>query len=180
MDLKQEMMRMLPAWILGLVILFIVYKSKYRPLIRVQPKSIKYFCGMMVVVAIFRLFLWHFFHRMTIIPVDMKAVEALPWQTSFFVFWEDATYVLPFMIFKRIIANKKYMRLFYYTLMGLMCFSFGAGHLYQSVFTGIAMMFYIPLMMDAGEQVGIGTVMICHTIFDLMATGVTLLALRGL
>lgn len=179
MSFKVEVMRMLPGWILGAIILLATFKSKYKPLIRVQPKAIKFFLCFVTVLGIGRFISWKLFHQMTLIPVDMKAVQSIPWYTVLMVYWEDAVFVLPFMIFKRIVYQKKYMRLFYYATMFLMCLDFGLGHIYQSIYTGIFMMLYIPMMMEMGEEFGIGTVMICHTIFDLSMTVVTFLALRG-
>jgi hypothetical protein len=116
---------------------------------------------------------------MTIIPIDINAVRAIPWQAGLFVYWEDATFILPLMIFRRLIAGKKHMKLIYFAMMFLMCLDFGAGHLYQAPWAALLMAFYIPTVMSLCEQYGVGTIMICHTIFDLSMMGALLLATRG-
>jgi hypothetical protein len=179
MTSHEVLTHMLPAWILGLVILFFTYRSKYQYLLRVEPKAVKFLTCFVFVLGIVRYFCYQKFHQMTIIPVDLKAAQAIPWWVALGVYSEDAIYVLPFVIFKDVVHGKKYMRLFYYALMFLMCLSFGAGHLYQSVATGIFMMFYIPIMMDLVRQFGVGTTMICHTIFDLVMIATTALAMKG-
>lgn len=179
MSFEQTVLRMWPAWVIGLSILLLTFKSKYRPLLAVKLKPIKFFLCFIAVLVVTRLVCWKLFQQMTLIPVDIKALQSIPWQASLFVFWEDATYVLPFMIFKRIVHGKKYMRLFYYATMFLMCLDFGAGHIYQSIYVGLLMTIYIPMVMDLAEQYGVGTVMICHTIFDLSMIGTAILATKG-
>lgn len=179
MSFKEEAIRMLPAWIIGATILGLTFKSKYRQLLRVKPKAISFMLGFISLVAVCRFISWKLFHRMTLLPVDMEAIREIPWQTGLFVYWEDATFVLPFMIFKRMIVGKKYMKLSYYAIMFLMCLDFGMGHMYQNPWAGLIMMAYIPMVMEIAEEYGVGTVMVCHTLFDLAMIGVTFLATKG-
>lgn len=179
MTFQQLVHHLWPAWLMGTAILFITFKSKFKSLLTIKWRGVKFFIGLVFITSIIRLICYHFFHRMTLLPVDLKACRALPWQGCLFVFWEDATHILPLMIFKRLIAGKKYMYLFYFATMFLIMLDFGVGHIYQSITAGLVMMLYIPVVMDLCEQFGVGTVMICHTIFDLAAFATIAIAMKG-
>jgi hypothetical protein len=45
--------------------------------------------------------------------------------------------------------------------------SFGLGHVYQGWAAAAMLSFYIPFTFKKGQEVGFGTVMLCHTLYDL-------------
>lgn len=179
MTFKQVALSMWPAWVAGAIIILATAKSKFRDLLAVKLPAIKFFICFAAVNSILRLIAWKLFHRMTVFPINMKEVAEIPWQAGLFVFWEDATHILPLLIFQRIISGRKYMYLFYFAIMFLIMLDFGLGHIYQSLLVGLVMMFYIPAVMNLGKQFGVGTVMICHTIFDLSAMATVAISMKG-
>jgi hypothetical protein len=168
MSFQEMALRMFPYWILGLFILYIVYQSSHRDLLRVQPKSVARWILFLGALTIYRIFIFKFFLDNGTLQDMTYCALMTPWEATLMVFWEDACYSLPLVIFARWLGNDKLWKkgLIFAAILMVMT-SFGLGHTYQGYWTAFFLSFYIPFTYKKGQEVGFGTVMICHTLYDL-------------
>lgn len=166
---------MWPMWLIGFCILVITF-LKRPELIRVDKEAVIKWVKMMGVVLVLRvivlrllLMAGHHFH----IPLvhkqenQMHMLLGIPWQAMLFVFWEDAVHVLPLIILQQMGEKSRWIKIVYRILLPLVMLDFGLGHAYQGLAAVFIMAMYIPITMKLGKRFGVGTNMICHTIYDL-------------
>lgn len=179
MTFQEMALRMFPYWIMGLFMVFAVYQSKYKDLLRVEPKAILKWVGCLALLTVYRIIIFKFFSGNDKLHDMTSGAMMIPWQATLTVFWEDACHGLPLAIIGLALGKDKLWKkvLNYALLIGVMV-SFGLGHVYQGYIAAACLSFYIPFSLKKGHEVGFGTVMICHTLYDL-ATILTIKTFLG-
>jgi membrane protease YdiL (CAAX protease family) len=87
------------------------------------------------------------------------------------VYWEDAFFTLPILILERLKVNKAIL----IVLLGFNAISFALGHLSYGLLWAAITLLYVPFISyKYGKLNGLGTVMVCHILYDL----ITLITLR--
>jgi hypothetical protein len=145
-------------WMLGALIVGLVMLTDQKTLLRIDKKAIKNFLFGMCFITFIRClqYLTQPVHTTSIIPLGATA----------FVWWEDAMNSLPLILFRKLIGVSKWTRPIHWLLTFLFMFEFSTGHLYQGLLPAAILSLYIPFSIKMGEKYGIGTVMICHCLYD--------------
>lgn len=167
-------LRMWPMWMLGILMMVITIVSGHKDLLRVDKAGLKWFGKILVSVTIARLILfsllWQFIaHR-------FAPIAWLPWETTLMVFWEDAAVTLPLLLLMRFIGTSKKTWPIHGFFILLMMTAFGSGHLYQGIGSAVFISAYVPVTLWVARKKGLGTVMICHILYDLC----TILLIQGM
>jgi membrane protease YdiL (CAAX protease family) len=82
------------------------------------------------------------------------------------VFWEDAVFTLPILFWERYSNPSKWL---VYPVLAASAIFFGMGHLYQGIMGGVMAAFYLfVISYGYGKKHGLGTVMICHVLYDML------------
>ena len=149
---------MMIPWILGALSVIYVYRID-KSYLRIDTKAIKSFLVFMLWLTLIRTFMFIFISN----PMENILPLINPW-LMLGVFWEDAVYVLPLIMLR---DKTNLNKVAYYTLFVISALVFASGHLYQGIM-GLASIFYLYLSAKYGRQYGFGTVMICHTLYDLI------------
>jgi hypothetical protein len=180
MDFKTMAANLLPFWIAGATMVCATIASGYKDLLRIDKKAVLKFVGFMCAVSLIRFVTFKIAMSNPVLEKQLKDNLApmlqVPWQGTLFVFWEDAMHTLPIILTSVLLAGQKYAKLIEYLMMAFIMVSFGLGHTYQGTLAAIFISFYIPFAVNAGRKYGVGTVMACHTIYDLA----TILLFRSL
>lgn len=154
---------------MGLFMLYTVYNSKYRNLLRIDSKVIMKWIGFMAVITVYRIIVFKIFSDNSKLHDMTSGAMMIPWQATLTVFWEDACHGLPLAILSIWLGQDKlWKKIFTWSAVALVAISFGLGHVYQGYISAFFLSFYIPYTFKKGQQVGFGTIMICHTIYDLL------------
>lgn len=168
MSLQEVALQYLPCWLLGIWMIYFTCADGYGYMMRVELKSILKFLLWMVPVTALRL-LWL---KYTISSGSMgptkEIVDMIPVASTLGVFWEDACFTLPLVLFS-LFLNNKWEPYISKILLVLTMISFGSGHLYQGPVMAAAISFYIPYTMKLAKKYGFGTVMCCHVLFDMIS-----------
>lgn len=179
MTFAEIAIKMFPYWILGLFMIFATYNSKYRDLLRIEYKPLLKWCGFLVLVTIYRIAVFKIFEGREELKDLTSGAMTIPWQAALTVFWEDMCHGLPLAVLALYLGQDKiWKKVVVYAAIAITMFSFGLGHVYQGYMAAILLSFYIPYTYSKGQQVGFGTVMICHSLYDLV-TILTLQAFLG-
>jgi hypothetical protein len=149
---------MLIPWMLGTLSLIYTYKVDKKYL-KIDFEAIKSFLIFMLWLTLFRTVLFF----MSSNPIEGFLHLINPW-LMLGVFWEDAVFVMPLIILK---DKKNVPNVLYYTLFAISTAVFALGHSYQGIM-GLTSAIYIYFSAKYGRQLGFGTVMICHTLYDLI------------
>lgn len=165
MDLKSMVLVMYPYWIAGALMIWATVKTGNKEAVRVEKKGIKEFCKFIFVITLYRILLFKLFHNH--FHDTAKAVTQIPWVLTLTVFWEDAMHGLPLLLIRNFIGNKWWSKPVNLLLTAVVMLEFGLGHVYQGVLSAVLLSFYIPYSVKMGKKHGFGTVMICHTLYDL-------------
>ena len=169
MTFTEMALRMFPYWILGLFMIFATYNSKYRELLRVEYKPLLKWCGFLVLVTIYRIAIFKIFSGNDYLKDLTAGAMTIPWQATLTVFWEDACHGLPLAILALFLGQDKlWKKVITYIAIAVTMVSFGLGHVYQGYLAAAALSFYIPYSYKKGQEIGFGTIMICHSLYDLV------------
>lgn len=175
MTFQEMALRMFPYWIMGIFMLFVTYQSKHRDLLRFEWKPAMKFMGFLGILTAYRAIMFHFFSDNATLQDMTSGAMIIPWQATLTVFWEDACHSLPLVILARALGNDKWWKKgLIWAAIAMVMVSFGLGHIYQGYIAAALLSFYIPFTFKKGQEVGFGTVMVCHTLYDL----VTILTLQ--
>lgn len=173
MSFAEIALRMWPMWVMGLFMIFSVYHSEYRNLLRVQVKPILKWILFLIGLTAYRIIMLKYFSGP--FKAQSGGVMMIPWQATLTVFWEDACHGLPLAIMSlKMGQDKLWKKIVMWAAIIFTMFSFGLGHVYQGAIAAFFLSFYIPFTYKKGQEIGFGTVMICHTLYDL----VTILTLK--
>jgi len=165
MTFSEIAIRMYPSWIMGLFMLFTTYNSKYKNLLRVELKPTLKWLKILLFITITRIIVLKFVGHGSL----NQGAATIPWQMAFTVFWEDLCYGLPLAIFALALGNNtKWKRIVTTIMIIAMMLSFGLGHVYQGYFAAFALSFYVPFTFKKGQEVGFGTIMVGHVLYDLI------------
>jgi len=165
---------MFPYWIMGLFMIFAVWHSKYKDLLRIEFKAVLKWLGFIVLLTAYRIAVFKIFHGNEKIHDMTSGAMMIPWQATLTVFWEDACHGLPLAIMSLGLGSDKlWKKILMWAVVAMVAFAFGLGHVYQGYVAAFFLSFYVPYTFKKGQQIGFGTVMICHTLYDL-ATIVTI------
>lgn len=169
MTFQEMALRMYPYWIMGLFMLFATYFSSYRNLIRVEFKPILKWIGFLAFLTVYRIAIFKIFQGNETLNNMTSGATTIPWQATLAVFWEDACHGLPLAILSLALGKDKlWKKIVTWIAILLVMISFGLGHTYQGLWAAFFLSFYVPFTFKKGQEVGFGTVMICHTLYDLV------------
>lgn len=158
---------MLPYWIMGFLFTVLVYNSRFKKFLRVNFETVIKWIFILIIVTIYRIIVFKYFSDGYI--NNQTDPLPFPWISVLFVFWEDACYTLPIAIFENYLGRDKlWKRILIYFIILMSMISFGSGHLYQGNLSAFILSFYIPFTLDKGKKNGFGTMMICHTLYDIV------------
>jgi len=148
--------------IAGLLIMERVLKSKHADLLRVSFAGVASFLKFMAVVSILRLVI---ISQLGLPPIPPELADRSI--LSFWpVFWEDAVFTLPILFWERYSNPSKWL---VYPVLAASAIFFGMGHLYQGIMGGVMAAFYLfVISYGYGKKHGLGTVMICHVLYDML------------
>lgn len=146
----------------------ITASSGNKDLLRIDRKAIKSWLKFLFVLTIYRCILFYFFGKTQFLADSLKSADFIPWQATLFVFWEDACHTIPLVLFSRLLGKKWYtMPIYAMALIAVMA-SFGLGHTYQGGLAALLLSLYIPFTIKKGKELGFGTMMVGHTLYDLV------------
>lgn len=171
MDLLNFALRMWPNWLMGIYMIYATIKSDNKDLVRVESSPIRNWVEILTFATIFR-FLAFFTMKLTGTGLDairehLMPIFQIPWQLTLTVFWEDACHTLPLALLQRFLPNKLWAKALNFVALLLVMLSFGLGHTYQGIGAACLISLYIPISLKLGKKYGFGTMMICHTLYDL-------------
>lgn len=168
MDFQTIAQNMYPYWILGALTIAAVIAAGKKELVRVESKPLINWCIFLVFITIVRVILVKFAESQGA-TMPANAIRIIPWAASFTVFWEDAAHGMPLLILRMLLPkNRWYSKLIYFAALSMVMCSFGVGHVYQGLGVACLLSFYIPYSIRCGRKYGFGTVMLCHTLYDLV------------
>jgi hypothetical protein len=135
----------------------------HRHDIRVELDKVAKFLAFMAIVTAFRLALGSYFQT----PPLSDSFPIQFWQFAL-VFWEDAYFVAP-LYFTYKMRDHKYFKYVWYALAIYLSVDFGLGHAYQGL-KGVIITSIYPVFISLrySRKVGIGTVMVCHILYDMI------------
>jgi hypothetical protein len=159
---------MYPFWILGALVIIATVCAGQKNLLRIEIKPILKWCSFLILITGIRIFLLKSagYVGLTGTPTGLMAI---PWVASFTVFWEDICHSLPLVILNDLIGTtRKWARVVNQIALFTVSVSFGLSHLYQGIVVSAILCFYVPYSIKYGKKYGFGTVIVCHTLFDLV------------
>lgn len=174
MNIKSLILTMYPYWILGAAVIWATIKAGYADAVRVEKKAIFNWLKFLGSITLYRIVLFKLFPNISMFRDAAHSILQIPWPMTLTVFWEDACHGLPLLLLQRLIGTKKWTWPIHGILTALVMLEFGMGHVYQGLFAAILLSCYVPYSIKMGKKVGFGTVMVCHTLYDL----VTILTLK--
>jgi hypothetical protein len=160
--------RMWPMWFMGGTVAMLALSSSHSDLLRVTPSALKNWAKILVFITIFRLLSYIVFganHSITS-RHTMETIASIPLLITFTVPWEDFFCSLPVLLMDRIIKNKKLSKILQIVSTVILMVFFGSGHIYQGYLTAIFLSLYVPWSLKLGKEYGVGTVAICHVMYD--------------
>lgn len=167
MDFTEIVIKMWPCWAMAFFVIFATYNSEYKSLLRIQKRQLAIWVAFLVFLLIFRVIKFKFFSSYETLEKNEAIFQMISWKSCLFVFWEDICHGLPLLLLRRMIGTRKWLKPLYYIALLLVMISFGTGHLYQGWKAALMISFYIPFTVNKGEEVGFGTIVACHTLYDL-------------
>jgi len=169
MTFAEMALRMYPLWIFGLSMMFAAYSSKYRNLLRVEWKPVMKWCVFLSLVTVYRIVMFKVFAGSEALQSLTSGAMTIPWQATLTVFWEDMCHGLPLAVFALALGNDSAWKKFLiWAAVIMVMISFGLGHTYQGYIAAALLSLYVPYTFKKGQEVGFGTVMICHSLYDLV------------
>lgn len=169
MTFQEIAMRMFPFWMMGLFMLVAVYRSENRDLLRVDYKSVAKWILFLGAITIYRVIVFKIFEGNEKLHDMTSGAMMIPWQATLTVFWEDMCHTVPIALLARWLGTDKWWKKGVIgAVIGLVMVSFGLGHVYQGAIAAAFLSLYIPFTYKKGQEIGFGTIMVCHTLYDLV------------
>lgn len=163
MDSLDFIIHMMPMYLIGIIMILIVYFSGLKDMLRIEKKPLFKFFKILGVLTVFRATTFFLLPEQE--WLSNNNIYSL--LSVLFVFWEDMVHTVPLLLLKKIInSDSKIFKWFYRFLILIVTLSFGSGHLYQGWPAAIVLSLYIPITLKIGEKRGFGTVMVGHVIYD--------------
>ena len=151
-------------WLTGAIILLLVFIFD-RSVLSIDVKALKLVVKVLAIGSVLSLVV-------NLISGRFPPLLPVPVTSLFFVGWEDAVFVL-----LPIYYAEKFLPKWGFVISAVVSsIVFGLGHLYQGWFIVLLLSFY-PYFISYkyGKKYGFGTVIILHTIYDLVIFGNTTL-----
>ena len=101
MTFSEIAFRMFPYWFFGIFMIYAVYNSKHRDLLRIDFKILVKFCVFLIGITALRCWAIQYLYS-----GDIVSPTPMPWQVALTVFWEDLAYALPLVILKDLLMGK--------------------------------------------------------------------------
>ena len=168
MDARQVADGLFPCWCMGLWIMYLVWNSDHKDLLKVSKEGLIKFAKFLGIVTAARIFYLSVIAPDATLEAIRNSSDAVPWQIMLGVFWEDMCNTIPLVILGTMIEGKKWLRPLYLMLMAAMSLTFGSLHAYEGLQAMIVLSMYIPFTIRLVKKYGFGTVMICHIVYDLV------------
>lgn len=178
MDFKQMAMQLWPCWMLGILMVYLTWKSQYKEVLRVDLKGILKFARLLLIITVARVVLLKLLAPPEMLDNIRNISHMIPWQAILGVFWEDACHTMPLVLAGMMWAGSKWYPILSKIALVVVMASFGSGHIYQGWLAAIGLSFYIPMTIKLGKKYGFGTIMLCHIAYD-MSTLFTLKWIAG-
>lgn len=153
---------------MGLWMMYLIWNSDHKDLLRITKEGLIKFAKFFAVVTAARVFYLSVIAPDALLEQIRSSSDMVPWQTMFGVYWEDMCHAVPLVILGRMMADKKWFKHIYTAIILAMSITFGSLHSYEGLQAMIVLAFYIPFTMRLGQKYGFGTVMLCHTVYDLV------------
>lgn len=168
MTFKDIALSMWPFWGIGAVMLAATAAAGHKELIRIEKSAVLRWVKFLGIITIYRLLVFKLLAHFSMFGNSVQGASIIPIGATFTVFWEDACHGLPLVLLQMMIGTKTWLtKIINAVALGLVAASFGSGHVYQGTFAAMILMLYIPYSMKLGKKYGFGTVMVCHTLYDL-------------
>lgn len=134
-----------------------------RKTLRIELDKVAKFLALMAIITAIRLSLMSYSNSF-----GNEVLTKIPFWSFGLVFWEDLFYVIP-IYYTRYLKDHKYLKYCWYLLIIGLSAHFGIGHLYQGLFAVLITALY-PYFISYkyGKDVGFGTVMVCHVLYDMI------------
>lgn len=165
MNAKDLAIAMYPHWLIGIFVIWATIKAGYSDLLRFDKKAILGWVRFLILLTVYRIGMFKLF------PVHFSAASEpasiIPWPLTLTVFWEDALHILPLILLQKLIGTRKWTWPIHAIATAIMMVEFGSGHIYQGFPAACMLSLYIPIVTRMGKKNGLGTVMLCHTLYDL-------------
>jgi hypothetical protein len=159
---------MWPMWALGVLVFSAAMIAGKKKMLRVEKKPLLKWIGFLVFVTAIRMVMYKI-ASYNGIEGPKGGVTLIPPLASLTTFWEDLAHGFPLLILRQLIGNtKKWAKVANWAALILTMVSFGLGHTYQSVPIAMLLSFYIPYSVGCAERNGMGTVIIGHSLYDLV------------
>jgi hypothetical protein len=165
--LSEIIATLLPAWMMGFMVVTMTILAGYKDLFRVDVKSVIKWCGFLGLSAIYRFILLKYFPNFQPVKVNLGDIVWIPWQTTLMVWWEDACHILPLILLFKLIGKRWFTWPIHFVAISMTMIAFCLGHLYQGPIAAMLISLYIPFGILTARDKGLGTMMICHVLYDL-------------
>jgi membrane protease YdiL (CAAX protease family) len=152
---------------IALSLMFFAHK-KFKGIVGINKEKVMKFVRFMALVSAIRLVL---FSGMS----SNQAIDSIGLLSLAMVFWEDAVFTLPALVLDRAGASKKVVN----SILAISAIVFASGHVSYGFTWMLLTLLYVPFIsFKYGKKYGLGTVMVCHILYDVM-TLITYNLVRG-
>lgn len=180
MNFGELAIEMFPYWILGLFMMFITMYTGNKDILRVDFKAVGKWCLFLLALSVYRFILFKFIWTPEHAIESFEPVRWIPWQATLTVFWEDAAHTLPLLLLMRLIGTRWFVWPIHIVAILAMTAAFGSGHTYQGYLSALILSLYVPLSLNAAKKNGLGTIMVCHVLYDLSTVAMIQYILRAM
>lgn len=168
MDFSSIAADMYPFWIMGILVMLATVWSGNKKLLKIQGQTVFRWCIFLLLITAARTGLYSFLGYLGL-GGPPRGLAGIPWVASLTVFWEDACHGLPLVILQGLIGTKKrWAKVVNWLALGIVSLSFGLAHVYQGLLAAVLTCCYVFYSMQAGKKYGFGTVMVCHSLYDMV------------
>lgn len=158
---------MVIEYLVGVFIIYL-YIMFDKETVRIDYKAIRKFLIFMGCLSLFRMIIFY----LTSNIIATEVVKTIPFTSLFWVFWEDAFFVLIPLALKKIIPKTGKMlyvnNIVFAIAMSGMSLLFMYGHSYQGNIGYLTVIYPFLIAYRYGIKVGFGTVMVCHVLYDII------------
>lgn len=167
MSFTQAALQLWPCWMLGILMIYMTWRSEHRNILRIEPAAILKFLKFLVMITLFRFVVFKFLAPQAMVDAATSMANLIPIGAIFGVFWEDAVHSMPLVLAGLAYGSHKWYPWLSKVALAIVMLSFAAGHIYQGTLAACGISLYILVSMGMGKKYGFGTVMICHILYDL-------------
>ncbi len=157
-------MTMWPIWAFGAAWIGLASLA-FSKICEVKKDKVFSFIKLMLLITLFRVILGAILSYHGVRTADPSSpMNTIVLPTVLGVYWEDAVFTLPILVMERVNAPKWLINV----LLGISSVAFASGHIPYSLFWAAITLLYVPFISyKYGKANGLGTVMVCHIIYDL-------------